>query len=88
MVSQYGNVVVEVVKNTTITRNVEVDGKVEEKKEEIGLRFDFSIPIGSPYDIAREALADIGKAIDEMEETSKKRAEEYKAEQEKKEPEA
>jgi len=44
----------------------EIEGEMTEKEVEVTLRFDYVIPIGSPYDLTLEVLEDIKKEVEEM----------------------
>jgi len=58
-----------------------VDGKEQDKEIEVTLRFDFSIPLGAPYDVALEVLEEMKKEVETMRAESKRLAEEREKDQ-------
>lgn len=85
MISQIGKVSLENMKQIEIIRKKEVEGKEEEVKESINVRFDFAIPMGVAYDTALEVLDEFKEEVKKMQEMALKRAEELKNKEQKEE---
>ena len=79
MISHIGKVNLELFKTLKVIRKEMEEGKEVDKEGELTVRFDFSIPMGCPYAIAKEVLAELAEEVTKMEETSKKQQEEQAA---------
>jgi len=66
MISHIGRVSLEAYKTVKGIQREEIEGEMTEKEVEVTLRFDYVIPIGSPYDLTLEVLEDIKKEVEEM----------------------
>jgi len=76
MISQYGKVSFETIREFKGTQKDEVDGEIKEKEVDVTLRFDLSIPMGAPYATVHDVLKEFDDEISKMEEAAKKRQEE------------
>jgi len=76
MISHIGKVSLECFKTVKGLQKEEIDGKIQDKEVEVTLRFDFGIPMGSPYELVHEVLAELKEEVNKMQEMSKKQAEE------------
>lgn len=82
MISQTGKVSLEVFKTVKVTRKEEIDGEIKDNEVDANIRFDFGIPMGSPYDLVLEAVDELKEEVLKMQATSKKLAEEAKKKEE------
>ena len=76
MISQYGKVSFETIREMKGTQKEEVDGEVKEKEVDVTLRFDLSIPMGAPYAAVHDVLKEFDDEISKMEEAAKKHQQE------------
>lgn len=78
MIAHVGKVSLEVFKTVQVKQKEEVDGEVKEVEKDLTVRFDFLIPMGAPYTLTHEVIADITEELKKMEEESKKQADSMK----------
>jgi len=79
MIAHVGKVSVETFKTVKVKQKEEVDGEVKEVEKEITVRFDFCIPMGSPYELAQEVLDDLKEELAKMEKETKEQADKKEA---------
>lgn len=82
MISHIGKVSLECYKTIKGKQREEVEGEIVEKDVEATLRFDFIIPMGSPFEIAKEVLQELLEEVNKMEETSQKQREQAEKKEE------
>lgn len=82
MISRLSRLTLENFKTLKGVQREEIDGELKEKEVDVSLRFDFSIPIGVPYDVCYEVLNEFIENIKELEASHKKESEEKKEESE------
>jgi len=75
MISQVGRISLENHKTLKGKQRKEVDGKVEEKEVDVALRFDFVIPMGSPFSAIYESLDEFRAEVEQMEKAQQEKAE-------------
>jgi|GEM_PF-3871157 len=76
MISQVGKLSLENYKTLKGKQKEEIDGKIEEKDVDVTLRFDFVIPMGSPFSAIYESLDEFKAEIERMEKAQQEKAEE------------
>ena len=85
MATQIGKVSIEINRDVEIVKNVDNNGDIEAVPEKISLRFDFLVPLGTPYEVLHDVVKELGEIVKVMDENSKKQAEEAKSKKAKQE---